>query len=382
MFARICAALSLSFLCAVTHAQGSPQPELVSNAALGTQALESRVKQHHAKWRLRIQSLLDAGKLPKIDMETSWPEGVVRDEVPSIFPLMDELGIALIAADGEQKRSDGVTGYRWSDYLLEAAEMYPDRFIPATNGGTNPNWLKQKSGEGSFIEKLEEQVRSGRYALIGELDFRHYMSSHQCAAGHYHRDNSIALTSANGQRVFSLSHETGVPFVIHLEPEDAPILELEKMLERYTNAKVVVAHFGQLRHPEKQKGFNPQRVQSLLRRFPNLHWDLSTGWPNREYRCAGEGKSGLLKGDTVLWVDGADGQTDTVKAEWRVIFIEFHDRFVFATDFGGGRPPLRDFLRRGVSNFERIVRDLPKEVQHGFAYRNAWRLLTGTPWER
>lgn len=171
----------------IVKAQGrsTPQPELVSNAALGTQALESRVKQHHAKWRLRIQSLLDAGKLPKIDMETSWPESVVRDEVPSIFPRMDELGIALIAADGEQRRSDGVAGYRWSDYLLEAAEMYPDRFIPATNGGTNPNWLKQKSGEGSFIEKLEEQVRSGRYALIGELDFRHYMPYHPGALRYY-----------------------------------------------------------------------------------------------------------------------------------------------------------------------------------------------------
>lgn len=382
MFARICAALSMSALCALAHAQGSPKLEHVSNAASDTQASESMVKQHHAKWRLRIQSLLDAGKLPKIDMETSWPEGVVRDEVPSIFPLMDELGIALIAADGKQRGPDGTTGYRWSDYLLEAAGKYPDRFIPTTNGGTNANWLEQKSGEGSFIEQLEKQIQSGRYALIGELDFRHYMSSHQCAAGHNHRDNSIPLTSANGQRVFSLSHETGVPFVIHLEPEDAPMLELEKMLEQYPNAKVVVAHFGQLRHPEKQKGFTPQRVQSLLKRFPNLHWDLSTGWPNREYRCAGESNTGSLKGDTVLWSDGAEGQTDTVKAEWRAIFTEFHDRFVFATDFGSGRPPLRDFLRRGVSNFERIVRDLPREVQHAFAYKNAWRLLTGTPWER
>lgn len=381
MLRRVCAVLSLSFLCAVTNAQGSPELYRVQNATSGTQALESKVHPYHSKWRSRIQSLLDVGKLPKIDMETSWPEEVVRDEVPSIFPLMDELGIALIAADGKQRRSNGDAGYRWSDYLLEVADEYPDRFIPVTNGGTNSNWLEQKSGAGSFIEKLEEQVRSRRYALIGELDFRHYMSSHQCAAGHKHRDNSIPLDSANGQRVFRLSHETGVPFVIHLEPEDTALQELEKMLEAYPNAKVVVAHFGQLRHPEKQKSFTPQRVQSLLKRFPSLHWDLSTGWPNRVYRCAGESNSGSLKGDTVLWADGVEGQTDTIKAEWRAIFIEFHDRFVFATDFGSGRPPLRDFLRRGVANFERIVRDLPREVQHGFAYKNAWRLLTATPWE-
>lgn len=381
MLGKIGVFLSLSFLCAVTHAQGSPMLERVSNSESDTRAQESKVRHDHPKWRSRIQSLLDAGKLPKIDMETSWPEEIVRSEVPSIFPLMDELGIALVAADGKQRRPDGTAGYRWSDYTLEAADKYPDRFIPATNGGTSLNWLEQKSGEGSFIEQLEKQIQSGRYALIGELDFRHYMSSHQCAAGHKHRDNSIPLTSANGQRVFSLSHETGVPFVIHLEPEDTPMLELEKMLEQYPNAKVVVAHFGQLRHPEKQRGFTPQRVQSLLKRYPNLHWDLSTRWPNREYRCAGDSNSGSLRGDTVLWADGVEGQTDTVKAEWRAIFTEFHDRFVFATDFGSGRPPLRDFLRRGVANFERIIRDLPREVQHAFAYKNAWRLLTGKPWE-
>jgi len=38
-------------------------------------------------------------------------------------------------------------------------------------------------------------------------------------------------------------------------------------------------------------------------------------------------------------------------------------------------------LRERVANFERIVRDLPREVQHAFAYKNAWRLLTGKPWD-
>jgi len=381
MHKKVGAMLSLYFFCAVAHAQGGQNLEHRPNATSDERVLESQVRYHHPKWRSRIQSLLAAGKLPKIDMETSWPEEHVRGEVPGIFPLMDELGIALIAADGRQRRPDGTTGYRWSDYMLEAADAHPDRFVPATNGGTSSNWLEQKSGGGSFIEQLEKQIQSGRYALIGELDFRHYMSNHQCAAGYKHRDNSIPLTSENGQRALGLSHQTGVPIVIHLEPEDAQMLELEKMLEQYPNAKVVVAHFGQLRHPEKQRGFNPQKVQSLLRRFPNLHWDLSTGWPNREYRCAGENNSDSLRGDTVLWADGPTGQSDTVKAEWRAIFIEFHDRFVFATDFGSGRPPLHDFFRRGVANFERIVRDLPSEVQHAFAYKNAWRLLTGKPWE-
>ena len=381
MYGRVFAGLSLSFLCVFANAQDYPNSRSGSIATPDSRTEEPKAQRVQSVWRARIQSLLDAGKLPKIDMETSWSEDTVRSFVPGIFPLMDELGIALIAADGYQRKQDGSTGYRWSTYIRELSERYPDRFIPATNGGTNQSWLEQKDGVGSFIEQLEQQVRSGRYVLIGELDFRHYMSSHQCAAGYKHRDNSIPLTSPNGRRVFSLSHETGISFVIHLEPEDESLAELEKMLDHYPKARVVVAHFGQLRHPEKQKSFTPQKVRSMFGKFPNLHWDLSTGWPNREYRCAGSNNASLLRGDTVLWMANVLGQTDTLQPEWRSIFTEFHDRFVFATDFGSGRASLPGFLRERVANFERIVRDLPREVQHAFAYKNAWRLLTGKPWD-
>ena len=381
MYARVCAGLSLSFLCVFAHAQGDPKPKSGSIATPDSRTEGPKAQLPQSVWRARIQSLLDAGKLPKIDMETSWSEDTVRGYVPEIFPLMDELGIALIAADGYQRKPDGSAGYRWSTYILELSERYPDRFVPTTNGGTNQNWLEQKDGAGSFVEQVEQQIRTGRYALMGEFDFRHYMSSHQCAAGHKHRDNSISLSSTNGERIFRLSHDTGIPFVIHLEPEDEPMAELEKMLDRHPKARVVIAHFGQLRHPERQKGFTPQKVQSLLSRFPNLHWDLSTGGPNREYRCAGLNNASSLRGDTILWAAVVLGQSDTVKPEWRAIFTEFHDRFVFATDFGSGRPPLPGFLRERVANFERIVRDLPREVQHAFAYKNAWRLLTGKPWD-
>lgn len=350
-------------------------------AALSGQALAMDAATLHVKWRARIQLLLDAGKIPKIDMETSWSEDHVRAHVPGIFPLMDELGIALIGADGYQRKQDGSSGYRWSSYILELSQSHPDRFIPTANGGTNQSWLEQKDGPGSFIEQMENQIRSGKYALMGEFDFRHYMSSHQCASGRKDRDNAIPLTSPNGHRVFKLSEESGVPFVIHLEPEDQAMTELEAMLGQYPKAKPIVGHFGQLRHPERQKNFTPQRVQSLLGRFPNLHWDLSTGWPNRAYRCAGPSNKDVLLGDTVLWADALLGQSDTIKPEWKAIFMEFPDRFVFGTDFGGGRPPMQEFLRERVANFEKIVRDLPKEVQHAFAYKNAWRLLTGKPWD-
>lgn len=334
-------------------------------------------------WRTRIQGILDQGQLPKIDMETSLQPDHVAKYIPAIFETMDKLGIALLAADGYQRPKDGASGYRWSTYILDLVNAYPARFAPTANGGTNPNWLKEKGGkDDDFIDQMERHVRAGVYAHMGEFDFRHYMSSGQCKKGRTDRDSAIDLTGKNGHRVFRLSAETGVPFVIHMEPEDAPLDQLQQMLNAYPKAKVIVAHFGQVRHPELQKRFTPDNVRKLLAEHQNLYFDLSTGQPNRTYKCAGVDNKGALIGDTVLWKKSANGrQSDTLKSAWRDILSDFSDRFMFATDYGGGRPPLDEHLKQKMENFNRIVRDLSGAAKHDIAYKNAWKLLTNTDWK-
>ncbi len=349
-------------------------------AAEPTQLKYSRAELE-THWRGRIQAQLDQGKLPKIDMETSIKEDQAADDIPSIFETMDRLGIALSAFDGYQRPKDDSAGYRWSSYIIDLVNRYPDRIVPTANGGTNPNWLKQKGGNATdFIDQMEKFVRAGVYVHMGEFDFRHYQSSTQCQKGDRERDVAIPLDGENGRRVFKLSEETGVPFVIHLEPEDAPLQQLETMLKTHPKAKVIVAHFGQVRHPEIQKRFTPETVRHLLSSYPNLYYDLATGQPNRKYKCAGPSNSATLIGDTALWDGGEGSQTDTVKPAWRAILNDFSDRFVFATDYGGGRPRLPRFLDDKAANFDRIVRDLPDAAKHNIAYKNAWKLLTGKSW--
>jgi predicted TIM-barrel fold metal-dependent hydrolase len=334
-----------------------------------------------AQWRARIQSLLDQGKLPKIDMETSIRQEQVADYIPDAFETMDELGIALFAFDGYQRPKDGSRGYRWSYYIRDLVIRYPDRFVPTANSGTNPNWLREKGGaKKHFIDQMEKHVRAGIYAHMGELDFRHYMSKRQCRDGRTERDSDIPLNGENGHRVFKLSAETGVPFVIHLEPDDHALDALEEMLAAYPKAKVIVAHFGLLRHPEIQKRFTPEYVRKLLSTYPNLYYDLANTYPNNKYKCAGPSNDGVLVGDTVLWEGGEGSQTDTVKAEWRAILTDFSDRFVFATDYVGRPPPLPRFLHKRDTDFNRVVRDLPDSAKHNIAYKNAWKLLTGKEW--
>ena len=324
------------------------------------------------KWRARIQGLLDRGIIPLIDMETSITEDQVADELPDALKVMDEVGLALIAADGYQRPKDGSQGYRWSTYILGLVNAHPDRFVPAANGGTNPNWLNQKGGQPHhFIDQMEAQIRSGVYAHMGEFDFRHYMSSNQCKRHRFDRDNDIPLNGKNGHRVFKLAEETGVPFVIHLEPEDQALAALEEMLKAYPKAKLIVAHFGQIRHPGREKRFGPELVRKLLSTYPNLTYDLAAGGPNRSYPCSD------VAGDTVIW-DGPPGnQQPYLAPAYKALLIEFSGRFVTATDFGGGRKNMFWFIRDKVAQQRLILKDLPDAVQHAIAYRNAWKLLTG-----
>jgi hypothetical protein len=205
------------------------------------------------------------------------------------------------------------------------------------------------------------------------------MSDLQCKVGRKDRDHHVPVDNKNGHRLFQLSQKTGVPAVIHFEMEDALIDSLESMLKQYPKAKIIIAHFGQIRYPNLQKRFGPELVRHLLNTYSNLYFYLSTGEPGRHYSCTN-------KRDTVIWEDGLLGsQKGGLKPEYRRILTEFSDRFVAGFDYGGGKirtshKPMTVKLTRRIKNIRIIMNDLPKEAKHNIAYRNAWHLLTGKEW--
>jgi predicted TIM-barrel fold metal-dependent hydrolase len=332
-----------------------------------------------AKWHARLISFLDKGVIPLIDLESSISRKQAEDDLiePKTLAKMDELGVALIAFDANQAPSgkgEPSQGYRWGYHMHEVVNAHPDRFILTGNSGISKNWRTQQSG---MIEQTESQMRSGNYAIMGEFEFRHYVSQGECKEGRFDREVNIPLDAPNGHRLFALSSETGIPFLIHNEPEDAALDALEKMLGAYPKAKVIQAHFGQIRDPGRQKRFTPDYVQHLLRTYPNLFFDISVGEPGRVYNCQGQR---LL--DTVIWTKTTFSQSDTLDPAYKSIFVDFSDRFVAGMDYGGGRPRLARFWEERVKNLRLILRDLPDEAKHNIAYRNSWKLLTGHEFAR
>jgi len=327
------------------------------------------------KWRERIQSFLDRGVIPVIDLQSSISRNDSKRYLQDLLLAMDNLGVALIAFDGYQspKGSKKSKGYRWSSYTNELVNAYPNYFIPTTNGGTNNNWLKNKK---SFVNQVDNNVRAGKYFIIGELDFRHYMSKNQCKNLRIDRDSNLPLDGKNGKKIFALSSDTGTPFVIHHEPEDHALNALEKMIKYYPKAKVIVAHFGQIRHPERQQLFKPKLVRRLLNTYPNIFYDLSTGHPNRIYKCM----DGNKVFDTVIWRNEKGNQSSSLDPAYRDILENFSNRFVAGTDYGRGRGALAKYLKRKIKNHRLIIRDVSNDAKHDICYRNAWKLLTGESW--
>lgn len=324
------------------------------------------------RWEARIKSFLDRGVIPLVDLESSISEEQAKQLYqPAVHARMDALGIALIAFDANQapQTPGGPQGYRWGYHMHAAVNAHPERFILSSNSGISPNWRQQRE---DMIAQTEAQVRSGTYPVMAEFEFRHFVSQGECREGRFDREVNIPLNAPNGHRLFALAAATGVSFLVHNEPEDAALAALEEMLRTYPAARVIQAHFGQIRYPERQQRFTAQYARHLLSTYPNLHFDISVGEPGRRYQCQGQN---LI--DTVLWESSGSGQRDMLKPEYKVLLSEFSDRFVAGMDYGGGRPPLVQFWEGRVKNLRLILRDLPVEAQHRIAYGNAWRLLTG-----
>jgi len=331
------------------------------------------------KWRVRLQSILDKDAIPLIDLLSFLPREGSKPVIQWTKNVMDQEGVALISFAGYwAPKERGSKGHRWDYFIHRVVNADPDRFILTTNKGGNKSWWNQKSGKSwDYVEQLEQQVLGSNYPFIGQIEFRHYMSNAQCRARKTYRDIDIALNGPLGHRIFKLSSMTGVPFSIHLEPEDSALDALEEMLQTYHDAKVIVSHFGQVRHPERAKNFGPKLIEHFLMTYPNLYFDLSTGEPGRTYKC---GDYSVV--DTVLWAEDDRGeQTDSLKKEYKYLLMKFSDRFVVGFDFGPANRQSTAYLKSRIKNIRLILRDLPKEAKHNISYRNAWYLLTHERWK-
>jgi predicted TIM-barrel fold metal-dependent hydrolase len=69
----------------------------------------------------------------------------------------------------------------------------------------------------------------------------------------------------------------------------------------------------------------------------------------------------------------------SLNREWKKLFEDFPDRFLFGSDINTGRFDKYDLV---MDTFRSVVfTDLRRDVAERIAYKNAWKFMTGKEWE-
>jgi len=299
----------------------------------------------------RIREGIQRGFLPIIDVEFHYSQ---RIEIEKLIKRMDEKGVALtwLAPGGDRGRSE--VSLAWN-------ELYPDRIVPTTVSGDGKLW---HSGDKGFLDRLATAVGSGRYFAMGEFEARHYYAGPSTSPDAYTRIDSEAM-----KVVFELSKEKNIPFLLHHEAEDKLLPELELMLRRYPEAKVIWCHVGRNRNPNRWKKFRKtEAVREFLKKYPNLYFNFLASPPGTIF-------SGYVEG--IMYKMSFKGVT--LDPQWKKVIEEFPDRFVLGSDVA----PLRfeGWYDRVFNDYRNIIlQGVRKDVAERIAYKNAWKLMTGEDW--
>jgi hypothetical protein len=309
-------------------------------------------------WSTRIRRILANDRLPIIDTQATYWRSI---DIATVVGWMEENAVAQIAFAPNFSLGSATS--------LRLHDQYPEYFIPTTADASSWHWDQNPQ---QFIDTVVADFQSGGYFLM-EYEMRHYPSPMQWRAGQMNRDVTIPLDSKPVHDLFRFSEQRGVAFLIHYEIEDGLLPPLEQMLARYPGARVVWAHLGQVRYPDRAKRYNPDYIQSLIARFPNLHFDLgSMVFPGHVYPASGAR-------DMILFeFTGSPPYGGYLKREWRNLFEAHPDRFLAASDIDGGRWKQFPTIIARLRNL--ILEQLNERSRHLIAYRNAWRLVTGEEW--
>lgn len=311
-----------------------------------------------AAFAASIREVQASGIIPIIDVEHHWGGKL---DVADLVAKMDRHGVALTWLGQNEKNG--------SSHVFPDFERFPGRIVPTTIHGDGPRW---HGNDATLMQELAADVATGKYFAMGEFEGRHYVSSTNS------RDVHKPVDSPDFEAVFRLSQESGLPFLIHHEAEDALLPELERMLDKYPGAKAVWCHCGRNRNRMTWTVVpTPQGMRALIGRHPNLYFDLNQAKPGSRH-------SGTNEIDPVLYdvgekKKGGMSEPDAkLLPEWRKLLEDHPDRFLFGSDVNTGR---WDNYGQVVGNFRKIIlAALPRDVAERIAWKNAWKMMAGEEW--
>ncbi len=286
-----------------------------------------------------------AAELPIIDAHNQSDEHISYDE---ILALMDAAGVARVILS-QRGRTD-------PDDLLAFAARHPDRITPAVRT------------KGQTVRQIKVQVRKHRYGAMAEVLMWHREKTRRRVTTKTGESKPpprvvMAPDHPKSRKLLAVALERKWPFIPHIEfasagEDAAPFMaKLEALLREHPGYPFVLIHMGMLPFEE---------VHRLIEMHPNIHFITARSDPVAV---------GRFDAPFTPMFEGR-----VLAPRWKQLMIRHPDRFILGFDSVWAKV-WRTFYFEQVRVWRQALRELPDDVAHAVAHRNAERLWRLPPAE-
>ncbi len=291
-------------------------------------------------------STAHAADIPIIDAHSQVPFGPGRLE--QVVRLMDHGGIARIILSSK--------GPVTAAELMTFASNHPSRIVPAVRTKCRQYRENDIRGFEKFLQKQTHMQQFGAMAEILLYHARKGLGQERAPEVIVYPDDARVRTA------LLLAKKNRWPFVVHIEFKRAGRLrdsfmeKFETLLDGHSRHPFALMHMGQLDCGE---------VRRLIDSHKNLYFVTSHSThieasPIAPVKESEDPRSKMFEGTRLSPV-------------WKKLMIEHLDRFILAFDNVWSEHWGEYYLRQ-IKIWRAAFEDLPQEVAHALAHRNAERL--------
>lgn len=281
-----------------------------------------------------------AAQIPIIDAH-SQADHLLKLE--KIIELMDKGGVSHTILSTRGKVTP--------EQLLAFAARHPGRITPSVRSKGKP----YASNSPKYYRLLEKQMSMPGFGAIAEVLMWH--AEKRSRAGEFvapgvivHPDDKRVRSALDG------AIGKGWPFIIHIEFASAGadravfMKKMETMVASHPDHPFALIHMGQL-------GLDD--VRQLMARHDNIYFLTSRS------------NSVVVKRSREPWTMMFEGKR--LAPDWKTLVVRHPDRFVLAFDNVFARNWGKFYLKQ-VHLWRKALADLPPDVAHAMAHKNAERL--------
>jgi predicted TIM-barrel fold metal-dependent hydrolase len=240
--------------------------------------------------------------------------------------------------------------------LVSFALKYPGRILPAVR--TKCRAYRENKVKG-FEDFLKKQINMPQFGAMAEVLLYHAQKGiNQIRAP----EVIVFPDDKRVQTALKVAQKRNWPFILHIEFRRAGSLagefmtKFEALLDKHANYPFVLIHMGQLNHSE---------VERLIAAHTNIYFITShstyiAASPITEVKMADDYRTNMFDGKQLT-------------AQWKRILKKYPERFVLGFDNVWPEHWSQYYLDQ-IKIWRGVFKELPRDVAHALAHRNAERL--------